>query len=188
MFAMLVIVAGLVCANTSLAVTKRTTAVLGSPLGTCTAWPVIAQGTLKWMAVSHCIQDSTLPFLIDGVPALVSKLDDSLVVLSRGPQDVTPFKIADRLPAVGDPVIVLSHPYGGPQVFLRGFFSAPDVPTPIRTSLFQVPSTAGASGSPILDEHDRIVGVVTAIPCATNNAFCPMVLSVKLEAIQEFVK
>jgi hypothetical protein len=168
------------------------TFVLRSDLGVCTAWPVKAHKELRWVAVEHCTgiepERSSLVFSIDGIPATLEKIDSGLALFKGGP-DVIPFKLANAMPELGEDVFILSRPYGGPQIFVRGYFSAPNIPIgDLHFSLFQVPTAPGSSGSPVFDLDNRVIGVATSIPCEVEQGFCPMTLAIALDALKKFVQ
>lgn len=171
----------------------RTAVLKNFEVGTCTVWPVEYHETLAYLTDLHCVlrafgkMSVSGDLSIEGIPAEIIKVDAELALLSGGPSMET-FEIAKSLPKIGDPVFSRSQPYGGPEIFVRGFYSAPEIPTTPKFSLFQLPAAPGSSGSPIFNAKGRVIGVIQSVPCDLGAGFCPMSLSSTLSEIQEFLK
>lgn len=94
------------------------------------------------------------------------------------------YKIAKRLPRLGDKVYNISSPTGifGKDVvpLFSGYYSG----KVHNRLIFSLPATGGSSGSPILNKRGEVIGVVSAV---TKN-FKNLIIASKLKAIKEIIK
>ena len=76
-----------------------------------------------------------------------------------------PAKVSEKKLKSGDKVFYSGYPLGiynpGSLHHFSGYFSGTD---PNGYSMYSLPAAPGASGSPIFDEDDKLVGIISAIP------------------------
>lgn len=131
-------------------------------IGYCTAFYI---GDDEWVTAGHCVLLDTPAFVDDRlVTGWVSSDDVDLAVLQvPGTGDsVRPLRVAVTLPAFGDAVHYIGWPYFDgayhPGVY-DGRWGQEFVGGRREFSAFV---DGGASGSPLLDVHEQVVGVVVA--------------------------
>jgi len=92
----------------------------------------------------------------EGTVVRVSQAEDLAAI--RIPVEITPLELRRRLPAVGEPVVVIGSPYGLEGTLGAGIVSAH------RDGWiqFSAPVSPGDSGGPLLDSEGRVVGVTVS--------------------------
>lgn len=109
---------------------------------------------------------------------------NDLCLVSTKKIDAPVYKIANRLPKLGDMVYNIAAPkdvYAKNMVPLfNGYYSG----TAHERSIFTLPAYGGSSGSPILNKRGEVVGVVSAV----TRDFYNIVIASTLPSIKEIIK
>ena len=116
----------------------------------------------------------------------VEKIDftSDLCVVSTKRFKAKPYKIATKLPPVGDEVYNIAAPSG---IFakrivplFKGIYSG----SAHTRGIFTLPATGGSSGSPVLNDRGHVIGVVSAV----TKEFPNIVISPTLKQIKNIIK
>jgi S1-C subfamily serine protease len=71
--------------------------------------------------------------------------------------------------AIGDPIYVLGNPQGLEGTFSEGIVSGKRRREATRLVQITAPISSGSSGSPVLDDHGRVIGIVNASTSSGQN-------------------
>lgn len=105
-------------------------------------------------------------------------IEDSDVILLKldegQPKSKEYLRIADKTPELGSVVYSVSMPYGQPWIFAQGYVSQyiydwENFPW-VRMLLVSLPVDRGSSGSAIVDNHGRVVGLAHKMDRTAHNA------------------
>ena len=84
--------------------------------------------------------------------------------IDRPPRPISPIKVDQALPAVGEEVLVIGNPMGLEQTVTNGIVSAlRDVKSSGRLIQMTAPISPGSSGSPVVNLKGELVGVAMSI-------------------------
>jgi len=115
---------------------------------------------------------------------------DACIVSTRKVQ-IRPILIANNPPEIGEKVYNLAAPQGvfGEDLVLlyEGFYSGKLTEGPmgnVTADIYSLPANPGSSGSPIIDSHGRLIGVVFAI----HSRFHHITLSTPFEKLKSFIE
>lgn len=141
---------------------------VGSPTQILTNWHVVnGSATIQ---VQPYIQKRGKLIRMEAIQATVvfasQEQDLAVLELSKDPGYMAPLPIADKAPRAGERVIAIGSPGMGAQVLeqtiTEGIVSSPD--RKVENQSFVQHTAAinpGNSGGPLLDDHGRVIGVVT---------------------------
>lgn len=111
-------------------------------------------------------------------------LSSDLCLLSANRMEGSPYKVANKLPRIGDRVYNIASPHGVFEKDMVPLFEGYYSGTAHGRSIFTLPAFGGSSGSPILNKRGEVVGAVSAV---TKN-FYNVVIASPLPDIKELIK
>jgi hypothetical protein len=165
----------------------------------CTAFKVNGQ----WLTAGHCVLDengemAVRDYQIGGGSVLAIRVDAALDVAKLIPDllvidNVPSLDLATHAPDFGDFVAVIGHPYGWPDWLAQiGTVSNPSVVFGgVPRMLMNVPGAPGDSGSSVVDEHGRVVGILVGGFCWSpfgDVGFCPESAAVTWAQVKTFLE
>lgn len=151
--------------------------------GVCTTFHV---GDGFWVTARHCVALTDTEVTIHGVPAtLVTGSATADLAVYIGPQQHTKLRLG-TLPAFGTPVHYIGYPWFGQDYHhgvYTGFWAEPTAEGEYE---FTAPAHGGASGSPVMTEDSKVVGVLVAGYLGQHYTYAVPVTELRklLEAVQ----
>ena len=100
-------------------------------------------------------------------------LDYAIVRLDGTPGDMFPIaSVSDDVPVIGDDLTIIQHPEGLPKVVEAGFYDGIDNRSPYEGNMRyrDLDTEGGSSGSGVLNNDGKVIGVHTSGGCSTYNA------------------
>lgn len=153
----------------------------------CTAFAIKTSGGQKWASAAHCVTDMQ-GIQIGGHEAVVIAVDTNIDIAILDGAPAPGLTIAPRAPQVSDMVIVIGFPFGWDEhIYRTGIYSANydvrEIGVPL--AITEIPLAPGDSGSPLLNSHFQVIGVVQAVFCdGIFTGFCPMSASAELKDLK----
>lgn len=159
---------------------------LETPFGSGTGWQVLLRSGQPYIVTARHVCDSAMLGLlfVDGKPHRVlrksPKYDLCLVSPLRRPGGL---ELARRAPRAYDNAWTLGHPGGVPMQYYEGHYSGTFNAEGVDADAYSFPAAGGQSGSPVLDESGRVVGLIAWRFELTGQA-----LAVKWSQLREFLR
>lgn len=121
------------------------------------------------------------------IVAMAEDIDACIVSTER--VQIRPILLAINAPEIGEKVFNMAAPQGvfGEDLVLlyEGFYSGKLIEEAGETAdIYSLPANPGSSGSPIIDSHGRLIGVVFAI----HSRFHHITLSTPFEKLKSFIE
>jgi len=110
--------------------------------------------------------------------------ESDLCIVSTDRFEGVPYKIAQKLPEIGEQVYNIAAPAGIFEENLAPLFKGLFSGGVHGRKVYTLPATGGSSGSPILNRQGQVIGVVSAV---TKN-FKNIVISPTLKQIKNIIK
>lgn len=150
----------------------------------CTAWAMrTSTGITQWVTSFHCFleEDGTIDdevkWYIGGKPARLNTVNHDLDLATLSGPAAPGLRVALAMPMPSSFVRVFSYPMGWVDFSLtEGTVSHPDARHKDRSlARYNVATAQGASGSPVLDRDNVVIGMIGSMFCMSPfPGFCPM--------------
>jgi S1-C subfamily serine protease len=150
----------------------------------CTVFAVKNKGKVVWVTAKHCVEGQEFAGMkIDGHSADIVTVGEGEIDIAILTSDrLTPgLRVARTNPPILGDVFLIGHPFGWVKpIYRKGFFSQD-----YDYSIVQVPAAPGDSGSPLFNDRNEVIGVMSAIPCGGLwSGFCPMSMATKVSELR----
>lgn len=153
----------------------------------CTGFFVSRTGNV--LTANHCVPEDSFEVTIittskETYTAQVVGRDEvhDLALLDTVACDTQPIKLAKKNPRLGNPVQTIGHPSGLLHIFRHGYVARIFG----EETMWDIGVLPGSSGSPVMDKHGRLVGVITRLR-TWNNAYTGLAKGPNLYAIKDFL-
>jgi S1-C subfamily serine protease len=141
------------------------------PQGVCTGF-VVNSAAGEVLTANHCTEDNGVPvdeMLVDGEPSYVIRTDGNFSLVHSRPMEKPPLELRDEPIPNGSEVVTTGYAYGHLVEFTRhvAAHEGGDI-------YLDGPLAPGMSGGPVVDTHNRVVGLnqasspVLGIVCGQN--------------------
>lgn len=153
----------------------------------CTAWATKLGGMTKWVTAAHCvtrtletIEDEHIDFVVGNKKLIFERLDtDADIALFSGPS-ADGLSVSFMDVEVGTPVKAFLFFFVPDGLFVQGWVSG----SKESKRLYQFATGPGASGGPVLNESNVVVGMSQFAACP---GVCPIAGGSSVKEIRKFL-
>ena len=165
----------------------------GAFVNSCTAWKTIVSDGTVWVTALHCLTDDAgvlildRPWFINGTSARVGNANSRTdLVTLRGSAKGHSLRVAYGPPEVLAPLWTAGYPRGSKARYaLAGVLSQPRADN--GKAVFNMPTTNGMSGAPVLDKDGLVVGLMLQMECHPVAGWCAVSRGASVADLREFL-